>query len=663
MMALVLPLLMWQSATAEVPDPTQLMPAEFQVPNTFAYGLLNVPGMAAGSFYLDPVTQVKIYKLTSGSFPATGYSWGHAYAEGGDEVSLLYTPDPIQYPNKHVRTIHLMALDGFHWLIDFEPATGLVSNGRQITTYKPHNETSFSFSNNPDTPGYAYVGDDLGRLWKMDVASWSPTPGVNPIYSDSAHTTGILWLHQSKKDERFVWMYENIDVPKTASSQTTIVGYTPLNGAHRTYSENYVYSVLYQAWLPTINEPRIDRDGRYIGLSMNDANKGKFLDWDRDPGNVTFTTPPSEWQTDGVIPFAHIASLRGRWVGEDWNMSYPPDFSMFTPTSPGMTVAHLLPGPANASLFHGDGNWIQYPIDLGDQWAVVYDYGELRPPTKTWTGDPPDWLAPGGMIAITPNGQRFLVGHPYNTTAAYNFYSFAKFAPDGKYVLFTSNMNAPPCGNTACYSSCWMDGTHYNLLTTAVRTTKQQPICAPHTGGCVTQPCGRSDVFLAVMPTKATSIQTVSWTSVVNASGPENSLVKTAGCDGCDDAGAVSQQSIASGDGYVEFTAGGTNTTRAAGLGNGNTNTSLADIKFAIVLWLNASAAVYENGSYVVDIGSYNATDVFRVAVEGGVVKYYKNGNLACPPSALTPTYPLLMDTSLWGAGSPINNAIISGAL
>src|SRR2546427_6616423 len=29
----------------------------------------------------------------------------------------------------------------------------------------------------------------------------------------------------------------------------------------------------------------------------------------------------------------------------------------------------------------------------------------------------------------------------YNTSANYTFYSFAKFSPDGNYVLFTSDMN------------------------------------------------------------------------------------------------------------------------------------------------------------------------------------------------------------------------------
>jgi len=43
-----------------------------------------------GGFYLDPSTGVKVYKLTSATFPAAGANWGHDYSEGRDEVSLPY---------------------------------------------------------------------------------------------------------------------------------------------------------------------------------------------------------------------------------------------------------------------------------------------------------------------------------------------------------------------------------------------------------------------------------------------------------------------------------------------------------------------------------------------------------------------------------------------
>src|SRR4029453_17201250 len=90
--------------------------------------------------------------------------------------------------------------------------------------------------------------------------------------------------------------------------------------------------------------------------------------------------------------------------------------------------------------------------------------------------------------------------------------------------------------------------------------------------------------------TTATPADNIVWTALINVTASGNSLRKTSGCDGCGDAGAVSVQNIPLGDGYVEFTASETNTYRGAGLSNGNTNTSLGDIDFAILLNPNGRA-------------------------------------------------------------------------
>jgi len=138
-----------------------------------------------------------------------------------------------------------------------------------------------------------------------------------------------------------------------------------------------------------------------------------------------------------------------------------------------------------------------------------------------------------------------------------------------------------------------------------------------------------------------------------------NSLQKTSGCDGCQDAGATSQQQIALGDGYVEFTASETTTQRLIGLSHNNVDTTTADIDFAIQLWADGGIDIRENGVYRTQ-GTYATGDVFRIAVESGIVKYYKNGALLYT-SALAPSYPLLVDASLLGFNGTINNAVIAG--
>src|SRR5690349_18110822 len=94
------------------------------------------------------------------------------------------------------------------------------------------------------------------------------------------------------------------------------------------------------------------------------------------------------------------------------------------------------------------------------------------------------------------------------------------------------------------------------------------------------------------------SDQGVAWTNMVNLTVNADVLQKTGGCDGCEDAGASSQQSLAQGDGYVEFTVGESDTFWVAGLSHGDSDTSIADIDFAWRFNGAGWADVLENGVY-----------------------------------------------------------------
>lgn len=154
----------------------------------------------------------------------------------------------------------------------------------------------------------------------------------------------------------------------------------------------------------------------------------------------------------------------------------------------------------------------------------------------------------------------------------------------------------------------------------------------------------------------------VSFTNVTGVSVSGNTLTKT-GAAGWN-AGAVSNQTINSGDGYVEFTASETNLARFCGLGNGDSGQNYTDIEFAIQLTASDGTNgvwVFESGTLRGNFGTYVTGDKFRVAVEGGVVKYKKNGTVFYT-SSITPTYPLLVDTSLYSTGSTVSNIVFSGA-
>src|SRR5262249_23483341 len=99
----------------------------------------------------------------------------------------------------------------------------------------------------------------------------------------------------------------------------------------------------------------------------------------------------------------------------------------------------------------------------------------------------------------------------------------------------------------------------------------------------------------------AAGAQPVAWTNLVNVTANGSSVTKTLGCDGCYDAGAVSQQQITGASGYAQFTAGATGPLRLAGLAQSFSAASASSIAFGIRLQ-GATAEVRELGVYRTDV-------------------------------------------------------------
>jgi RHS repeat-associated protein len=156
----------------------------------------------------------------------------------------------------------------------------------------------------------------------------------------------------------------------------------------------------------------------------------------------------------------------------------------------------------------------------------------------------------------------------------------------------------------------------------------------------------------------SSSSQNVTWTNAVGVSISANTITKNVATV-WGNSGAVSTQSIGSGDGAVEFTPASLTGIRACGLSNGDSNQNYPDIDFAIYLGAWNMYSVYEGGVAKYSNGPYAAGDRFRVAVESGVVKYYRNGTLFYT-STVSPVYPLIVDTALYTNGYPISNVVIS---
>ena len=149
------------------------------------------------------------------------------------------------------------------------------------------------------------------------------------------------------------------------------------------------------------------------------------------------------------------------------------------------------------------------------------------------------------------------------------------------------------------------------------------------------------------------------WTNLVNTTVTGDVLQKTSGWDRTDDAGGTSEQALAAGDGYVEFTVGEADTLWIGGLSHGNTDTGFSDVDFAFRFNGAGWAAVLEQGVYQNGGDTaYVVGDVFRVAIVGGRVQYSHNGHLL-RESALPPQYPVLLDVSFASLGASVRAATL----
>ncbi len=162
-------------------------------------------------------------------------------------------------------------------------------------------------------------------------------------------------------------------------------------------------------------------------------------------------------------------------------------------------------------------------------------------------------------------------------------------------------------------------------------------------------PLASSDVFATTSPT---------WQNIVGLSIDNNDLTKTAS-DDWGNSGASSVQFLPSGDGYVTSLVAELDTAKIFGLSNGDTDQDYTDIDFGIY-FNGANASPFENGVYRNTFVPYAVGDVFKVAIESGIVKYYQNDVLFYT-SGVSPVYPLLVDTSLYSTGATLKEVKLGG--
>ena len=154
------------------------------------------------------------------------------------------------------------------------------------------------------------------------------------------------------------------------------------------------------------------------------------------------------------------------------------------------------------------------------------------------------------------------------------------------------------------------------------------------------------------------SAQNVNWTNGVGVSITGNNLTRTMAGDSWS-TGAVSSQMIASGDGYAEFTASETNKRRSVGLTSNTSVITFHHISYGMHLGDDGAITIHEGVGVYGVFGTYSTGDKLRVSIEGGVVKYRKNGTLL-RTSTVAPTYPLYAGAAIYSNAGTVTNAVLS---
>lgn len=193
----------------------------------------------------------------------------------------------------------------------------------------------------------------------------------------------------------------------------------------------------------------------------------------------------------------------------------------------------------------------------------------------------------------------------------------------------------------------WGTGATYSVIDTA-GTSRQFPSC-----GWVWTSGGIYGDSTALV----NAVTGLTFANVTGVSVSGTTITKTGATAGWN-AGANTNQQWNGGDGYVTTTASETNTDRMFGLakpssvGSGH---AYSEMSYAINLTASGSLQIYEGATVIGKFGSYSNGDVLKIVIECGVAKYYKNATLLYT-SAKVPTYPMVVDTSLYTTNATVQN-------
>jgi hypothetical protein len=386
-----------------VPDPTLLPRASAQAPNVSAYRALGVASRPAGSSYRDPVTKVRIWKVTGPSVPAANSGAGHDYADAANQVSRGWGV------NSNTHTILIRGAGMPYYLVDFTRGVGF-TDYRRVTGISIR-DLAFTFSSVAGQERIAYAIDQrTAQLHRYNTATMQVEDiGSFPVTLNTAAPGEITWLHQDKNDVWFVGLWDG----------STAFAWNSRTNQLLTHAE------------PWLNELRLERDGRYVGLTG--GGDGPVRLWDLANNSLGPEQPVTQ------IPyFSHLASCRSMWVGTNARFTAPFTQVRYSVSGTQLVETQILANSGTAATSDGAGNWIQSNAELGGnlnrQWSYLTGTGE-----RAWS-NLLLWNQAIGVQRGDGSDQRLLLHH-YSVGIAYWDDPWGTPSPDGKVVIFNSNMN------------------------------------------------------------------------------------------------------------------------------------------------------------------------------------------------------------------------------
>jgi len=356
-------------------DPTLLPEATGQLPASTAPGT----SLSAGQSYDDPVTGIKVYKVTDGSTPLTNVRVIPDYAEGGPFISLPWG-DPQMYTLvMKVRRQVSTWFETDNYLVDFNPSTGSFTNWRVFPG--GNGDITSSFSNNPNTPQIIYYlnGETLHRY---DTSSMQNNDiGLFPHTFQTGGRSG--WLHQDMNDEWFTAMLYPTGLVAVWNSNT---------------------NVEYTAEPSGINEPHLDRAGDWLymiapafypeyGQTLNSVVVMDLTD-----GSLTFP----------LVPNSHAATPAGYFVAADPFQNAPSPEIIYNPSIGVVETTNTLYASG-----HRAGQWVVNNDPDLKQWYLISKFSDFATNTIQ-TGI--------GFVRVDASDIR-LLAHHYSVNAGSDYYA------------------------------------------------------------------------------------------------------------------------------------------------------------------------------------------------------------------------------------------------